>query len=277
MQQSKPKRTLSAAHKAALLEGKAHSQGMGRTSREIGREKARMALEWVYQWGWSSPALLDLVVGTSRGSIAARLVKQGFLKRERTPAGGVLADTPVYALTLTRQGVAEVQDLMSSATQLLPYSQRINFAQLRHDYFVQRLTLRAIQSGLTHRTKPERILRIENAGAVEKIPDAEWHTRDGQRVLVEVELSGKWRRDFDEFVRKCLNTMHEDPQAVTHVYSVSKAILARYKAAFEEGREVTTWKKVNGRWTPSGSFKVPAWALPRMTFTLIDDALSVSP
>ena len=283
------KRTLSAEHRQALEEGRQRSLSTGYTSQQIGEQKAQEALFWVYRWGWSTASILDDVVNTRRGSIALRLERRGLLKRARTPTGGGARGVPIFMLTLTRAGVAEVSRHFDSDEHLYAYSNRINFNQMRHDHLVQKLTVAAIAEGRADRHTPERILRVNamrklaleskeereareaRGGLPFKISDVEWRTRSLEVTFVEVELSGKFNRDLDEFVHKSIEALHTTPDSIVLIISDSRGTLTRYSKAFEANAPVGRWKKVDGRYVKIGSFPVPAWVAERIHYRKIEE------
>jgi hypothetical protein len=81
----------------------------GKTPLQIGAEKTQTALNWVYRWGWSSPFTVDMLGGSARRGLAARLVKNGLLRSTRTQSGGAVRGVPAQILTLTETGQAEVE------------------------------------------------------------------------------------------------------------------------------------------------------------------------
>jgi len=282
------KRVLSESHRQALEEGRQRALSTGFTSQQIGEQKAQEALLWVYRWGWSSAAVLDEVVNTTRGSIALRLERRGLLKRARTPAGGGVRDVPIYMLTLTQAGVAEVSRHFDSDEHLYAYSNRINFNQMRHDHLAQKMTLQAIREGRADRHTPERILRVDAMRAlaketpqereerekkrvpVGKISDVVWTTRSKVITFAEIELSGKFNRDLDEFVHKSIAALSATPNSTVLIISDSKGTLVRYRKAFEPNAPVGLWKKVEGRWVKTGSWKVPDWVAARIEYRHLD-------
>lgn len=267
---TKNKRTISPAHSAALQEGRKAALEGGLTPHRIGKEKAALALHWIYRWGWSSPSMLDAVAGTERGALAAKLVRKGLLVKERTPSGGSLADVPAYVLMLSEIGQSEVLREIDDDREIYPYAPRYLPALLRHDYIAQRLTQKALQEQRIRRYKPDRLLRLDADGTSAKIPDVEW--RGMQRIFVEVELSAKFVRELDEFIRKTLDQLHETPESITLIVSDSRGLMSRYAKHFAPGAKVGTWSRTNsGHWARTSEWQVPEWAAGRVRFMHIDD------
>ena len=282
------KRVLSESHRQALEAGRQEALSRGFTSQQIGEQKAQEALLWVYRWGWSSAAVLDEVVNTARGSIASRLERRGLLKRARTPSGGGVRDVPIFMLTLTRAGVAEVSRHFDDDKQLYAYSNRVNYNQMRHDHLAQKMTLQAMREGQADRHTPERILRVDamrklaretkeereareaRGILVPKISDVVWTTRTGLTTFAEIELSGKFKRDLDEFVHKCIEALHTTPNSTVLIISDSGGTLVRYRKAFEPSAPVGKWKKVDGRWVQIKTWSVPDWVAARIQYRKLE-------
>lgn len=279
---TKIKRTISPAHIAALQKGRRAALEDGLTPQQVGKEKAAMALDWIYRFGWASPTMLDAVSGTERGALAAKLVRKGLLLRERTPSGGSLADVPAYVLMLTELGVSEVMREIDDEKDVYPYAPRYQPALLRHDYIVQRLTQSALAEQKIRRFKPDRLLRLDADGTSAKVPDVEWFW-GLRRVFVEVELSAKFARELDEFIRKTGDQLDaadkaakaansSAPPAVVLIVSDSKGLLTRYAKHFAPGATAGVWNRnESGHWIRTGSWEVPAWMSERVLFRHIDD------
>lgn len=267
-------RKLSDEHKRQIAEGRARSL-KGKSPRERGLEKARAALDWIYRWGWASPSTIELVGGAERSGLAARLVRAGLLRSTQTEAGGAVKGVPVYMLTLTETGQAEVERFRET---LLPYVRdpyRIRQDQLRHYQLAQAATAKALRNGTIVGFLTEReVFEVSVAGV--KQVDVTWLLAD-QRIGVEIELTAKWSRDLDVFILGCLLALSpldgKPPKyTIIAVVSDSPAIIKRYKAAFEPGKCYQTWQKNNrGIWQVAKNLKVPDWAQERMQWQLITD------
>lgn len=247
----------------------------GKSPRQRGAEKTNLALDWIYRWGWSSPRTIEQVGGAIRSGLAARLVKNGLLRSTRTESGGGVRGVPTAMLTLTELGLQEVERIR---TELFPYEldpYRIRQDQLRHYQLAQTATANALARGAIAGFQTERELAEQSADGV-KQPDILWHLPNGQRCAVEVELTAKWNRQLDQFVRGCLLSLAA-PQGqrprfdLIAVVSDSPAILSRYKAAFAAGATYHVWNKdAASRWVQGEAKKVPEWGPGRMQWRLIE-------
>lgn len=269
---------LSAAHAAALQAGRQAAQKKGKTPRELGHERTLQALRWVYQFGWSSAALLEQLVGTNRGGLGARLVRQGLLKKHLSPAGGGIKDAPLAVLTLTQWGEEYVCRYAEDEDDLHPYSPAIGWAQLRHDCIVQRLAIAAL---------------IASEGALSIVSDSETRAkgRKGKihdlvlseslggdklmRTLVEVELTQKKGRELDTFVLGCCKSMlkaeTEGHEVVLHIYSDSPALLRHYTQRLAANATFHSWRRNNsGHWVEHEEWTVPVRHAKNMFFHRIE-------
>ena len=107
----------------------------------------------------------------------------------------------------------------------------------------------------------------------QKQPDVVWVHASGKRCAVEVELTAKWGRQFDQFVSSCLlalagtNARYD----LIALISDSPAILRRYAAAFEPGYRYRIWERdARGHWQSVGTREVPAWARERVLCKRVD-------
>lgn len=230
--------------------------------RTRGIQRAKEAIEWTYRWGWTTPTLLEILSGTTRSGLANRLIKNGLLSRIPAPSGGINS-TPTFLLTLTQKGLETAVEITD---ELLPYQtdpHRINFKNVSHDELVQRLTSKYLcftqESGGIDDYKTPKQLHTWNADST-KIPDAVWvkgKGKDAQEFAVEVELSPKFKVEFDQFVTmtsKNLEPREGDPKpkfAGVYIFYKTTGLFERYQAAFQRGSKVPIWEREpgkTGRW-----------------------------
>lgn len=243
--------------------------------RQRGHQKTIWALDWIYRWGWSSPSTIETVGGAIRSGLAARLVRKGLLARTKTEAAGAIRGVPAYILTLTELGLAEIERNRETLLryEIDPY--RINQSQIRHYQLAQSATANALDSGTIADYQTERELAEASQSGV-KQPDVIWLMPDGSKIGVEVELTAKWDRRLDEFIRACLLAV-TDTQAgpakldKIAVVSDSQAILKRYRAACAPGAELGIWERDQSRhWIKTRTGKVPASLEGKMLWQFID-------
>lgn len=248
---------------------------MGSSPRARGQEKLRIALDWIYRWGWSSPQVLDMATSGSRSGLAARLERLKLIKQTKTEAGGSVKAIPVFMLTLTSVGLDEVERLREDLIQydLDPY--KIDQTKLRHDEIAQRATADALKKGSITDFRTPKELAAKSEKNV-KQPDILWIDKSGQRMGIEVELSAKWDRKLDQFVFGCLQSLSEKAQPVQKVdvvavISDSKAIIKRYKEAFLPGSKIGIWtKNEKGFWSQTKEIEVPKWVEGKMLWRFIE-------
>lgn len=247
----------------------------GQSPRERGDEKMRLALDWIYRWGYSSPKVIELIGGAARSGLSARLVKRGLLRSTRTESGGGLKGVPDVILTLTELGQQEIERV---SDRLLQYDQdpyKINQLKLRHDTLAQSATAKALSNSSIQDFRTERELAQRSQQGI-KQPDVLWAMGE-MRVAVEIELTAKWDRLLDQFVDSCINALstRNDKEPRFHqilLATDSPAIVKRYKSAFEPGQSYSVWKKDDkaGRWKVEGARKVPDWIEGKFKCKLFD-------
>ena len=240
----------------------------------MGAEKQKLALDWIYRWGWSSPTILDIVTSGARSGISLRLLRNKLLIDTATASGGV-QDTPKKLLTLSQSGLEEVT---RECLYLINYeidAYRIDQSKLRHDGLTQLATARALKSGAITSFKTPHELAARSAKNI-KQPDVLWIKSDGTRIGVELELSPKWERKLDQFVQSCIDSLNNDNEnrvnAVHEIYLItdSKAIVERYSKAFTPGKKYSYWEKNSGNyWVTDSMFVVPSWMEGKVICDLI--------
>lgn len=268
------KKTLSAEHRAKLAAAAAARRADGLAPRAIGALKTLQALRWIYAWHWSSPKLVSRVSGDNRNGIAARLERQGLVRRIRTDSGGAEKDVPSYILTLTELGVAKVEATADEHLLLIPYEAdpyKINQVMLRHDHLAQTYTLNALQGGAIKGYRTPRQIAAKSLPGVKQF-DAIYILPDGERMGIEVELSAKWDRRLDQFVLECLTALRDSPNNPRQaeciaIVSDNQHALKRYKEAFTPGARLSIWAKDPTRhWKIDREIKVPEWVDGKIFF-----------
>jgi len=248
----------------------------GKTPLQIGEEKTKTALDWVYRWGWSSPSTVDMLGGSARRGLSARLVKNGLLRSTRTQCGGAVRGVPSFILTLTETGQAEVERFCEN---LLPYQldqYKVRQDKLRHDHLAQTATARAVINGKIAGFKTEKELAEESAKGV-KQPDVVW-LLDNNLLGLEVELTGKFGRQLDQFVYGCVHALVGNASQRPRFHRIaivtdSPAIKKRYEQAFAPGAKYQVWSKNSrGYWVSENQVRtVPDNVKGRIQCQLIED------
>ena len=249
----------------------------GKTPLQVGIEKTKTALDWVYRWGWSSPSTLDMLGGSARRGLSARLVKNGLLRSTRTQCGGAVRGVPNFILTLTETGQAEVERFCEN---LLPYERdpykAVHQQKLRHDHLAQMATARTVIEGKIAGFKTEKELAEESSKGV-KQPDIVWLL--GNILMgLEVELTGKFGRQLDQFVYGCIHALIGNASQRPRFHRIaivtdSPAIKKRYEQAFAPGAKYQVWSKNSrGYWVSENQVRtVPDNIKGRIQCQLIED------
>jgi hypothetical protein len=254
------------AARERLMAARRELAEQGTSTRALGRQRLLSACHWTYRWGWSAPSLLDLFGGERRG-LARRAVEAGLMQETATAAGGVLEDVPKKILTLTDQGIAFVEKHISESDLLEPEDAlRINQANLRHDFLVQKATIKNLKNGkIAGYQTPKELAEQSRKG--EKIPDGVWIMPDCRKLAIELELTAKFKRRLDDFVWGVILSLSGDPPRFDGcvVVSDSQAILSRYKAAFKPGQKVARWERdKQSHWRIREWEDVPQWVQSKL-------------
>lgn len=249
----------------------------GRSPRAVGAAKDSAALTWVYAWGWSSASVIDAHASPGRRGVAARLVRRGLLAATPSPSGRGVRGAPAEVLTLTPDGVAEVEAVLPEA-EVIPYptqaDRTIPWHQLRHDTLVQLWTARRLHDGTITGYVTPRQMAGRPSGAGEKQPDAVWRHPTLGAVAVELELTAKREREQAQAALALLRAIR--PKTATDagggydaavILSHSPAILARWRRSLTPGETLPTYERDASRhWRRAGSRTVPDWARGRVVF-----------
>lgn len=257
---------------AQLADARAALAATGMSPRELAHENRADILHWLFRWGISSVSILNSVLEKNAGRIVNRLVDRGWLHSTKTQSG-----IPASFVTLTELGLAEAT---RHAEKQVPYPEldpsRVKQHLLRHNLLVQRLTSDAWDLEEISGFETEREISTAGDKPGIKRPDAVWFTKDG-RAAIEVELSGKWERDLDQFILGIVMALIETENRPRRfdrfiIFSDTPAILKRYKTAMSAGSSLNIWKKnTRGRWYVDETKSVPAWLLQRVEFRAIKD------
>ncbi|AXQ31091.1 hypothetical protein D0B54_21480 [Solimonas sp. K1W22B-7] len=235
------------------------------SSYEIGRLKMILALIWTYRWGYSTPTILDLVVGgNGHGNIASRLLKAGYIERFGIYLGSRFDALPRWITVLTPDGVREAEANVDHLVHHLHRhsGERIQRSNLVHDLRVQRFTLRNLSGAPFGNScgHDEGYLFVPRKGVGKvvgfmspaelgevslgsKLPDAVWLMPDGKRLAIEVELTAKWGWEFDITLERTVNLIRNDTYQGVLIVTRSKSIQKRYESAFAGGQPVRRWVK----------------------------------
>lgn len=250
--------------KTALIKARAKFSEFGMSSTARGRQKLAVSCVWIYRHGYTSPDLLNrLVTNSGHSGIVRKLEREGLVVKTYMEGGGLIRGVPRHVLTLTTAGVALAETMVSVA---LDYEQNpsrvVRRDTLRHDMLVQFLTYQALARGGISGYRSERELMALNAEDVAarvssysvKVPDALWEYADGTATAVELELSPKWGRKFDDFRLGLFSGMRSGRWHGANIFMESPANHIRYIAGFADGVRVPRWVLSPSRhWIQSGS------------------------
>jgi DNA-binding PadR family transcriptional regulator len=233
----------------------------GLSTLQIGDQKQRLALDWLYRWWWSWPDLLEQVGGAKGNRLTSRLEKNN-LVTTMVPAAAGIAGMPRKIVVLTQAGLQEAERFQSRLMkyELDPY--RVRQSHIRHGVLCQKATVNMLGEKFLFET--EREMADRSLQGV-KQPDVAWLI-NGLKVAVEVEISAKWDRHFDQFILSTIRSLmpsQTTPARFDRVllFTDSPAIRDRYQHKFRTGELINHWAKDGpkntDKWKVVGQYKVP--------------------
>jgi len=254
------------------------AKSKGRSPRQVGEDKVDKALEWIYRWGWASPATLDVLIDTKRRGFSARLVSRGLLRSTKTADGGATKGVPIFILTLTELGVAEVE---RNPVKIMKYelnpSRAVSAALLRHDQLTQIATARNLVRGNIKLFITPKEVGKKSIGNV-KQPDAIWILPNGKVQMIEVELWKKHGKPLDQFIHSCVCALSQQNEKgkvrfdLLSFITDSPSIMDEYKSVLKEGHRYFIWKANEfGIWKAVEPKKVPAGIGKNIQWLLMED------
>lgn len=247
-----------------------HDHLKGVSPRDRNQANLAVVSSFIYRLGYSTPALLQSLLGVQTTGWFSAAIKRGDFQKVKTGVG-----KPPFIITLTDSTLRLAE---YRATRLSPYPEidfaRINQGLIRHNLFVQEVTLRALAGGSIAEFLTEREIN-EGDERGSKRPDAVWILKNGSRIAVEVELTAKWARHLDDFVFGVVAALERVNGQSKYdrflIVTDSQAILNRYSESFAAGQPMNNWKKDSrGQWAIAKKDKVPTWASERVSFRLVE-------
>lgn len=231
---------LAAARKEALA---------GKSPRARGEEKKRIVLDWVYRWGYSSPAILDYLVSKSRRGFCKKLVDHDLLIETPT-----IFFEPRKKITLSKTGIAIAEKYSNLILNYQSDPDRYSQQTMVHSLACQLITINSIKKKAIIGFKTEIELAAKSVKG-KKQPDIIWEIEGGELIAVEVELTSKHNRAFHQFITGCCNQL--DFVSGIVIASNSQSILDKYEKAFEPGTLIPTYQKnERGNYTRNGRFEL---------------------
>lgn len=243
-----------------------HQHLNGVAPRKRGKENTIAVAKFIYRFGYSNTTTLTQVIDVETDGWFRAAKRRGDFASVRTAGGELLV------LTEPTLRIAEYH-----AEQLTPYPEldgaKINLSQVRHNLFVQEVTLRAMTGGSLAGYQTEREIMTGDARGIKR-PDVVWISNTGMRMAVEIELTSKWARHFDDFAAGIVAALDTSSGVATYdrfvIVTDSKALLNRYRESMSAGQPLHIWKKDGtGKWTIAKRTKVPDWIGERVSFRLV--------
>lgn len=211
----------------------------------------------IRRFGVTTLPLADGWIGNDSRTtgFVAKLAKKGLVQLINSHFFG--KEFPQKLVMLTAAGVAEAEKHFTPTNRYELNPEKLNFDTMFHDLQVQELTMRKFTQGHIHAYTVESEIGPKKTS--KKRPDAIWEMTNGDRFMVEVELSGKWKRDFDEFCRRVITGLVNEEYLMLVLASTSQAILDRYSKKLQPGQLITLWQKTKttNLWVTAGKYRIP--------------------
>lgn len=241
--------------------------------RDIQHQNLLTMLIWLYRWGYSTADVLSDLLNRKNRSHAKRLADSGWIR----PV--TIKGYPTY-FVLTEKGQAEA---IHHSPVLLDYKEsdpyRVHLPTLHHNLVTQRETIKAMREGGYLDFLTERMYSFEKDRKPYKIPDVilpyskrdEFNHEIIELTGLEIELTPKWNHLLDLFVTNIVDDIQELRLDYVIVISDSKAVLKRYKDAFEPKTKVKRWEKSGIKFVDTGQLlNIPEWVPDRVLFGEVD-------
>jgi hypothetical protein len=204
---------------------------LGQTPRQRGLEKFSLALRWGLKSHVTHPSIIDQLLvrmwqlrhpdEPARKTVDPRylleLVRKGYFKAIHAPT---LVAGAAYLLTSMGRDAA-----LEAAGVDVPYETHpgsVHHSRLKHDLAVQRVCIRHLCD--IDEITPERLMTWSG----NRRPDA-LLTRNGKRVAIEAEISGKWKEELEQSLFSHAEALRQGVCDGVWYASNSKPLLDRYQ------------------------------------------------
>ena len=231
------------------------------------REKQRIALEWIYFWGFSTETILNIITNSHRRGLGEALKARGLVhKIPLFTKQNLLSNESRSAYSLTEDGLYLAQEYLSRAI-FLEYNTSEPMRMIRQQQVQHELLLQKVIASLY---SDDSLLRFYSTREMEKrqnelykVPDAVivHKTPLGiEETAIEIELSAKYRRDLDEFRSGHIFSIENCEATWSRVAIVSpnEHLLSHYKSSVKPDTPVQMWHKNSSskRYEPTKEFQI---------------------
>jgi hypothetical protein len=188
---------------------KARSSLIGTNPRERGYEKQRIALDWIYRWGWSSEDVLHKLTGSGASKISNLLIENKLILSTPNDRCNVFKDAPAHLLTLTETGLEAAE---RDCEYLIRYEikpSKLKANTIVKENICQMLTAKEVFKKSINEFQTSREF-LEKSSKKERQHDVIWGFDDKTNVGVEVALSINIEQDFNKILKSCLESLGEE-------------------------------------------------------------------
>ena len=248
----------------------------GKTPHERAHDKEEQSLTWIYRWGFTTPATLEILMKLPRSAVAKlvdRLVDRERLRVIPSPSSfgfwryevidGKRRRTGPYLLVLTDVGAAMASNLSPRphAYELNP--NRLNADKVRHDLLCQRAVAGLMASGEYANYFPESYINSWSESGIKQpdcillknlpppagAPDAKPAQR---RTALEIELTPKNGRRLDQALSRVGELLSKGQIQKVMYLMASKWAAEAYAERWS--KPIQRWTKDSrGHWVEDGT------------------------
>jgi len=224
------------------------------------QEKKDIVLRWLYEFGWTSSALINRITGNGRDHRFIKRLEAAKLVDIKPNDHKTEEHSPKHLVYLTSQGIAEACTMMYSDGERFPYNRRHNLSNIDHDHLLQlfALNLSTFTPSITlddfrkgklvserRRHHDRKILSRTTPHVADKVYDLIFENNTGKdrgaRVGVEFERTSKWDDDLCRFQRKIDFDVCEGRIQQVLILVHREPALKHYQRAFETGSSYNTY------------------------------------
>jgi hypothetical protein len=248
------------------------------------KENLRKVCEWIFMFGWSSPAIINLLLDRT-GSFTSQYcvkasendkrskAKDAYFIQTPTSAGSYQPDFPRTVITLNQYGYdialehfagMEYPELKKDK---IPTGKR--GTDLRHSAIIQKVAIWHSRFKPNTQFISERMYFTKNEANVKK-PDGIFITTKGWVIFLECELSPKSGSAFYKFVRDVYEALKQNRCHYVVFYTDSNSIFEKYSKALHGKAAVPIYengKRLSGK---GASFRMPPEHAHRIFIHKID-------
>lgn len=244
----------------------------GKSPQQLAEVNRLKVINWIYLWGYTTPGIIQSLLNRTSAGYGKRLAETGWLTATKSASG-----TPAKFFTLAKQGLELAEHYAIKQFRYPEVDpQKVDQRLIRHNLISQVATVNLLNAGAIDGYETERMFSIEGDQLNIKRPDVAWQTKNGLRIAIEIELSGKWDRDLDKFIFEVIQALKSNNDHAAKfdrfaIISDSSALLQRYEHAMKPSCKLDIWQKNHRQhWEVKETIKIPDWLITKVDFKLME-------